>query len=156
MVNPFISVGDDNIVTPNLGKLVLFTESSSLGAMNQWYGGWCANTVWLAKNNYAPSYSDTIGGLSFTVDITNINESTTALTHLSNSFAVSGNGTTAPEITGAEIGDTFTVTLTLSNGASVSKDITVGPDAYANISSDGRIRIKSFVQFLVTTDNFLS
>ena len=123
---------DKKTVTPSKGKIASATFAGA--AMNQWWKGWSDNAEWL-------------GG--FTVDITKIEESTSALTHLSNSFTVSGNGTQTPEINGAEIGDKFTVTLTMNRGGySTSLDVTVGPDAYANISSDGSNQDKELRTFL--------
>lgn len=114
LVNPnFKSLGD--VVTPSL--TVINVADFGACAMNQWWAGWTD-----ALSNY-------------TFDISAVEESTSELTHLNNSFTVSGNGTATPVIDGAEVGDKFTVTLTLDNGASVSKTVTVGPDAFAFIAN---------------------
>ena len=68
--------------------------------------------------------------------ISDLKESTDALTHIANSLAVNKNGSSTPVVTGAEIGDSFKITATVA-GTNVSTDatITVGADTLAKVSS---------------------
>ena len=81
--------------------------------------------------------------ISVALKVADLTESTTELTHLTNSFTVSNNGSAAGvladsklKITGAEIGDKFKLTATIE-GTAVSKDIpvTVGADTEAYVST---------------------
>ena len=72
-------------------------------------------------------------------EIKDVEEATDELTHVANSFTVSGNGTSKVSIDGAEVGDKFTLVATLtSNGNSCSSLVTVTPDQCAKISSDNQ------------------
>ena len=81
--------------------------------------------------------------ISVALKVADLTESTTELTHLTNSFTVSNDGSAAGvlansklKITGAEIGDKFKLTATIE-GTAVSKDIpvTVGADTEAYVST---------------------
>ena len=83
-------------------------------------------------------------GVACEFSVSNIKENTSNLAYLSNSFKVSGNNGSSEdfEISGAEIGDTFTLTATAAGtNVSVSKDITVNADAAAFISSSKEEKI---------------
>ena len=68
--------------------------------------------------------------------VSDVVESTSNLTHKPNSFKVIQNGSTMDKlkITGAEIGDTFTLTAAIpGTNVSTSIRITVGADSWAYI-----------------------
>ncbi|RKI52929.1 hypothetical protein D7V86_25570, partial [bacterium D16-51] len=71
--------------------------------------------------------------------VTDIKESTSDLTHVPSSFKVTGSGSgySQLQITGAEVGDSFTLTATIP-GTSISKSIkiNVGADTQAYVSND--------------------
>lgn len=82
--------------------------------------------------------------VSVALKVSDLTESTTEFTHLTNSFTVLNNGSAAGvladsrlNITGAEIGDKFKLTATVE-GTAVSKDIpvTVGADTRAFVSNN--------------------
>ena len=90
--------------------------------------------------------------ISVALKVADLTESTTELTHLTNSFTVSNNGSAAGvlansklKITGAEIGDKFKLTATIE-GTAVSKDIpvTVGADTEAYVSTTNGDHDKEF------------
>ena len=95
--------------------------------------------------------------VSVALKLSDLTESTSELTHLTNSFTVSNNGSASGvlkdsklSITGAEIGDKFKLTATVE-GTSVSKDIhvTVGADTKAFVSNkddaDKKFRTAAFL-----------
>lgn len=71
------------------------------------------------------------GGKFLEYTVSDKKESTSEFTHLPDSFKVSGNGSTCDKlkITGAELGDTYTLTATIPD-TNISKSIkvTVGAD----------------------------
>lgn len=75
-----------------------------------------------------------VNASDWTYTISDIVENTNELAHLDKSFTVTANATSAPVITGAEVGDTFTLTYKVKN-ASASLKVTVGADGYAKITS---------------------
>ena len=81
-------------------------------------------------------YGNEMKGQDVEYVISDLKESTDALTHIANSLAVNKNGSSAPVVTGAEIGDSFKITATVA-GTNVSTDatITVGADTLAKVSS---------------------
>ena len=90
--------------------------------------------------------------ISVALKVADLTESTTELTHLTNSFTVSNNGSAAGvladsklKITGAEIGDKFKLTATIE-GTAVSKDIpvTVCVDTEAYVSTTNGDHDKEF------------
>ncbi len=90
--------------------------------------------------------------ISVALKVADLTESTTELTHLTNSFTVSNNGSAEGvladrklKITGAEIGDKFKLTATIE-GTAVSKDIpvTVGADTEAYVSTTNGDHDKEF------------
>ena len=81
-------------------------------------------------------YGNEMAGQDVEYVISDLKESTDALTHIANSLAVNKNGSSTPVVTGAEIGDSFKITATVA-GTNVSTDatITVGADTLAKVSS---------------------
>ena len=90
------------------------------------------------KENNSDLLSDGVDvGKFIEYTISDIKESTSEFTHLANSFKVEQNGSTYDKlkITGAELGDTYTLTATIP-GTNVSKSVkvTVGADTEAFVS----------------------
>jgi hypothetical protein len=95
-------------------------------------GYWKAGLV-SVKDQYNKSVDAVLS-----MNVSDITENTNDLAHLDKSFAVGANDTSSANITGVEIGDTFTVTITASNdagSASGSVKVTVGSDEFANITA---------------------
>ncbi|MDE6614966.1 MAG: hypothetical protein K2K35_00240, partial [Lachnospiraceae bacterium] len=77
-----------------------------------------------------------LDGVNCEFSVSNVKENGNELAYLANSFKVTGNTSDKLVINGAEIGDTFTLTATAAGtNVSVSKDISVGADGAAFISS---------------------
>jgi len=77
------------------------------------------------------------GDVEVEFTVSNIKENTGALAHKPNSFEVHKNGSSEMYISGAEIGDTYTLTATVKGTKiSASIDVTVANDGKAYIDSD--------------------
>ena len=75
---------------------------------------------------------------TFTYTVSDIKEAATEFTHLSDSIKVNANGTASANVTKAELGDTFTLTIagtdTNKNTVSGTIAITLGADSNANMT----------------------
>lgn len=101
-------------------------------------------TVWV-KDQYEKTMTT---GIKWSYNVSDVKENAGEFAHLDKSFTINGNDTDAINITGAELGDTFTLKYTASNeygSASESIKITVGADVLSKISSvDGNSTDKDF------------
>ena len=138
------SAGDNNYTNGYNDTAVSEVNCASFG---NYEGVWSND----GKANVAPlgpimlavidQYGDgvaTSGGTNTPIyTISNIEENTGALAHVSNSFTVTKNGSNKVEITGAEIGDKFTVTGYVEGyeGIKATATVTVGADTNAYISN---------------------
>ena len=108
---------------------------------NQWAHNDGNTLILLATDQYG---SDMFAGNKVTFTVSDVKENTTDTAHVANNFTVNKNGTLNTYITGAEIGDTFTLTAKVSGTKlSTSIKITVGADkaAYIDQSGDGTKKV---------------
>ena len=133
--------------------------SGDLVDTNQVYGPWQSRLGLAQWGNFQIRVFDQYGklfkhddGSYADITVSDIKESTSEFTHLPNSFKVVQNGSSYNnlKITGAELGDTYTLTATIP-GTNISKSVkvTVGADTQAyvaasNITSKAKDADKDF------------
>lgn len=117
------------------GTAITTSDLTNFGAV---YENGAVNT----KKHVAPWANDQYGveiNCSWTYNISDITENAGEFAHLDKSFVVNANDTDATSISGAELGDKYTLTLTAYNeygSAKGSVKITVGSDTNAVISTN--------------------
>ena len=95
-----------------------------------------AGSTLVVLDQYEKPYS----GVTLSYKVSDATENTGAFAHKLNSFAVQGNGSATTKLVGAELGDTFTLTIeaTDNNVSSITLSavckVTVGSDVYAIIT----------------------
>lgn len=109
-------------------------EGSIIGDENHKYSQWNSPNMLFANvlDQYGQKYYER--DILYTVSA--VKENTGAFAHKANNFTVKNNGSKDTKITGAELGDTFTITATVENtNITDTLKVTVGADNSANVAS---------------------
>ncbi len=109
-------------------------EDTVAGCGSHKYAQWNAPDMLFAnvKDQYGQNYT----GRDILYTVSAVKENTGAFAHKADNFTVKNNGSKDTRITGAELGDTFTITATVENtNITDTLKVTVGADNSANVAS---------------------
>ena len=109
-------------------------EEFIAGCGNHKYAQWNAPNMLFAnvKDQYGQNYT----GRDILYTVSAVKENTGAFAHKADNFTVKNNGSKDTRITGAELGDTFTITATVENtNITDTLKVTVGADKFAKVAS---------------------